>query len=99
LILGLISYVWTFNVGTSYSINKPLIIGFLLGLGLLTKALFIPITGAILFFVSIQNFAKEITFGNSLKLLKKLSLILFPVTKFYSHFKSKQPKNSLWKYF
>lgn len=80
LILGLISYVWTFNFETSYSKNKPLLIGFLLGLGLLTKALFIPITGAILFLISIQNFAKGITFGNSLKLLKKLSLIIFPVS-------------------
>jgi hypothetical protein len=80
LILGLISYVWTFNFETSYSKNKPLLIGFLLGLGLLTKALFIPITGAILFLISIQNFAKGITFGNSLKLLKELSLILFPVS-------------------
>jgi hypothetical protein len=80
LILGLISYVWTFNFETSYSKNKPLLIGFLLGLGLLTKALFIPIAGAILFLISIQNFANGITLGKGLKLLKKLSLILFPVS-------------------
>jgi hypothetical protein len=45
---------------------------------LLTKALFIPITGAILFLLAIQNFANGITLSNGLKLLKKLSLILFP---------------------
>jgi hypothetical protein len=78
LILGLISYVWTFNFETSYSKSKLLLIGFLLGIGLLTKALFIPITGAILFLLAIQNFANGITLSNGLKLLKKLSLILFP---------------------
>jgi hypothetical protein len=78
LILGLISYVWTFNFETSYSKSKPLLIGFLLGIGLLTKALFIPITGAILFLLAIQNFANGITLSKGLKLLKKLSLILFP---------------------
>ena len=78
LILGLISYVWTFNFETSSSKNKPLLIGFLLGIGLLTKALFIPITGTILFLIAIQNFANGITMGNGVKLLKKISLILFP---------------------
>lgn len=80
LILGVISYIWTFNFETSNSKNKPLLIGFLLGIGLLTKALFIPITGAILFLLAIQNFANGITLSNGLKLLKKISFILFPVT-------------------
>ena len=78
LILGLISYIWTFNSYHFYPRKKSFLIGVLLGLGLLTKAFFIPITAAILFFVVIQNFANGITMGNGVKLLKKISLILFP---------------------
>jgi hypothetical protein len=78
LILGLISYVWTFNYDAIFSTNKSLLIGGLLGIGLLTKALFIPITGAIVFFVTLQSFAKGFRLNNSLELLKKLSLILIP---------------------
>ncbi len=78
LILGLISYIWTLNSYFLCSRNKSMLIGCLLGLGLLTKALFIPITGAILFFITLQNFINGINFSASFKLLKKLSLILFP---------------------
>jgi hypothetical protein len=78
LILGLISYIWTLNADFLCSRNKAFLIGCLLGLGLLTKALFIPITGAFLFFITLQSFANGINFSISFKLLKKLSLILFP---------------------
>ncbi len=78
LIAGLMFYIWTLNSDIWYSRNKSILIGCLLGLGLITKALFIPITGAVFFFITLQNFANGITFVKSLKLLKKLSLILFP---------------------
>lgn len=80
LILGLIFYICTVKSVALYSRNKSILIGCLLGLGLLTKALFIPITGAILFFITIQNFTNGINFNVIFKLLKKLSLIIFPVT-------------------
>ncbi len=78
LITGLMFYIWTLNSDTWYSRNKSILIGCLLGLGLITKALFIPITGAVFFFMTLQNFANGITFVKSLQLLKKLSLIFFP---------------------
>ena len=77
MIIGLMFYIWTHNSNTWYSRNKSILIGCLLGLGLITKALFIPITGAVFFFITLQNFANGITFVKSLKLLKKLSLIFF----------------------
>ena len=79
LIVGIICYVWTFNSDDLSCRNKSFLIGFLLGLGLLTKALFIPITAAIVLFITLQSFSKGITSVNWLELLMKLSQTLIPV--------------------
>ena len=78
LISGLIFYVLTRNYDSLFPKVQLILIGCLLGLGLLTKALFIPITAAIIFFFTLKELARGINLINVLKLFKMFLLILTP---------------------
>jgi hypothetical protein len=56
LINGILVYILSCNPNFIYSAKKSILIGFVLGLGLLTKAFFLPITAAILFFFTFLLF-------------------------------------------